>query len=271
MIDQRIGFIGAGRMATALARGFLRADLTAPDRLLASDIDEHALRRFAEATSAPTTDDNRLLAERSDVIFLAVKPQTMAAVAEGLRGTATEASLLVSIAAGIRLELLARWFGQRQRLIRVMPNNPCLVGQGASAYCLGERASAEDGLLVERLLGALGSAWKVGEDQMDAVTGLSGSGPAFVYQMIDALGEAGKRLGLPPEAAAAMAAQTARGAAEMVLAAGRPPAELIDDVASPGGTTVAGLKTLDAHEFRGAVIAAVEAAAKRSRELGTER
>lgn len=269
MLDQRIGFIGAGRMATALAKGFLRAGLITADRLMASDIDNQALLRFTHDTLAPTTEDNLLLIDRSDLIFLAVKPQRMAEVAEGLRDGMTDDPLLVSIAAGIRLETLADWFGKRPRLIRVMPNNPCLVGQGASAYCLGDRASVKDGDLVGKLLGALGSAWMVDEEQMDAVTGLSGSGPAFVYQMIDAMGEAGIRLGLPPDVAAAMAAQTVRGAAEMVMATGQPPAELIDSVASPGGTTVAGLKMLDSREFRDTAIAAVEAAARRSKELGS--
>ncbi len=263
MIEQRIGFIGAGRMATALARGFLRAELTAADRLLASDPDEQARRRFAETVServlkpggasskgataglsssvspgntlltagqassgthlqdtcsATTTADNAEVADRSDVIFLAVKPQRMADVTAGLRGKIAGEQLMVSIAAGVRLASLAEWLGQRTRLIRVMPNNPCLIGHGASAYCLGRNARAEDGALVEKLLGAIGSVWRVEEEQMDAVTALSGSGPAFVYQMIEALGEAGAKLGLPEDMAAAMAAQTVRGAAEMVLA-----------------------------------------------------
>jgi len=268
MIDRRIGFIGAGRMATALAQGFLRAELTSADRLLASDVDQQARRRFAQITSAPTTDDNTTVAGRSDVIFLAVKPQRMAEVAEGVRGKIAGDRLLVSIAAGIRLASLVQWFGAQSRLVRAMPNNPCLVGQGASAYCLGERATAEDGALVGRLLGALGSAWQVEEEQMDAVTGLSGSGPAFVYLMIEALGEAGIRLGLSQDVAAAMAAQTVRGAAEMVLATGRRPAALVDGVASPGGTTVAGLRALESGGFRPALIAAVEAAAGRSMQLG---
>ncbi|MBU4272616.1 MAG: pyrroline-5-carboxylate reductase [Planctomycetes bacterium] len=268
MIDQRIGFIGAGRMAAALARGFLRAELTTADRLLASDVDGQSRRRFAQTTSAPTTDDNSLVADRSDVIFLAVKPRRMAEVAEGLRGKIADDRLLVSIAAGIRLTSLAQWFGAQSRLVRVMPNNPCLVGHGASAYCLGRRATAGDGALVGRLLGALGSAWLLEEKQMDAATGLSGSGPAFVYRMIETLGEAGARLGLPPDVAASMAAQTVRGAAEMVLATGLPPAELVDSVASPGGTTIAGLQALESGGFRATLISAVEAAARRSMELG---
>ncbi len=271
MIDQRIGFIGAGRMATALAQGFLRAGLTAADRLSASDVEAEARRRFTEITSAPTSAENASVAARSEVIFLAVKPQKMEEVAGTLANNIAPEKLIVSIAAGIRLESLRGWFGDEARLVRVMPNNPCLVGRGASAYCLGERASAEDGELVGRLLGAVGMAWRVEEERMDAVTGLSGSGPALVYSMIEALGEAGAKLGLPQDVAAALAAQTVRGSGEMVLAAGLSPAELIDRVASPGGTTVAGLEALESAGFKDAVIAAVEAAARRSKELGANK
>ena len=216
-----------------------------------------------------TTADNAEVADRSDVIFLAVKPQRMADVAADLRGKIAGDRLIVSIAAGVRLASLAEWFGQRTRVIRVMPNNPCLIGHGASAYCLGRNARAEDGALVEQLLGAIGYVWRVEEEQMDVVTALSGSGPAFVYRMIEALGEAGAKLGLPEDMAAAMAAQTVRGAAEMVSATGLSPAALVESVASPGGTTVAGLQALESGGFQTLLFAAVEAAAKRSRELGT--
>ena len=154
MLDKRIGLIGAGQMATALAHGFIKAGLTAADRLLASDVDEHARQRFAQATGARTTTDNALVAAESDVIILAVKPQQMAAVAAGLRGKLARDRLVVSIAAGVRLASLAEWLGPGLRIVRVMPNTPCLVGQGASAYSLGEHATAEDGALVGRLLGA---------------------------------------------------------------------------------------------------------------------
>ena len=160
-------------------------------------MDEHARQRFAHATAAHTTADNALVAAQSDVIFLAVKPQQMAQVAAGLRERLSAKQLIVSIAAGVRLASLAEWLGPELRLVRVMPNTPCLVGQGASAYSLGEHATAEDGALVGRLLAALGSAWQVDEKLLDAVTGLAGSGPAFVYVMIEALSDAGVRMGLP--------------------------------------------------------------------------
>jgi pyrroline-5-carboxylate reductase len=269
MLDQRIGLIGAGQMATALAQGFLRAGLTASDRLLAADVDDRARQRFAQAVGVRTTTDNCQVAAQSDVIVLAVKPQQMAQVAAGLRGAVGAEKLMVSIAAGVRLASLAEWLGPGPRLIRVMPNTPCLVGQGASAYSLGQNATAEDGALVGQLLGSLGSAWQVDEKLLDAVTGLSGSGPAFVYVMIESLGDAGVRMGLPRGIATEMAARTLRGAAEMVLATGEHPAVLKDRVASPGGTTIAGLQALESGGLRAALMDAVEAATKRSIELGT--
>jgi pyrroline-5-carboxylate reductase len=268
MLEQRIGLIGAGQMATALVRGFIKAGLTAPDRLLAADVDEAARERFTQATAVPTTADNAMVTNRSELIFLAVKPQQMAGVAAGLRGKTGPGQLLVSIAAGIRLASLATWFGPGLRIIRVMPNTPCLVGQGVCAYSLGEGATTEDGALVGRLLGSLGSAWQVEEKLLDAITGLAGSGPAFVYVMVEALSDAGVRMGLPRNMATAMAAGTVRGAAEMVLATAEHPAVLKDRVASPGGTTIAGLQAIEAGGVRAALMAAVEAATRRSVELG---
>jgi pyrroline-5-carboxylate reductase len=268
MLQQRIGLIGAGQMATALAKGFIRAGLCTADRLLASDVDEHARQRFAQAVAAHTTADNALVAAQSDVIILAVKPQQMPQVAAGLRGSLPTGRLLVSIAAGVRLASLAEWLGPAVRLIRVMPNTPCLVGKGVSAYSLGEHATPEDSHLVQQLLGVLGSVWAVEEKLLDAVTGLSGSGPAFVYMVIEALSDAGVKMGLPRLIAAQAAAQTVRGAAEMVLSTGEHPAVLKDRVASPGGTTIAGLQALEAGGLRAALMAAVEAATQRSIELG---
>jgi pyrroline-5-carboxylate reductase len=174
----------------------------------------------------------------------------------------------VSIAAGVRLASLAEWLGSAVRLVRVMPNTPCLVGQGACAYSLGEHATPEDGALVGRLLGALGATWQVEEKLLDAVTGLAGSGPAFVYVMIEALSDAGVKMGLPRHIATEMAARTLRGAAEMVLTTHEHPAVLKDRVASPGGTTIAGLQALESGGLRAALMAAVEAATRRSIELG---
>lgn len=263
-----IGFIGAGQMATALGSGFVRAGLAVGANVLASDPDQNARERFAKATSGAATGDNSEVARKAGVLFLAVKPQLMASVSEGLKGKIPAGTLVVSIAAGVRLSQLADWLGDDVRVVRVMPNTPCLVGQGVCAFSLGKRATAEDAELVEKLLTAVGTAYRVDEKLLDAVTGLSGSGPAFAYVMIEALGDAGVNVGLPRPIAAAMAAQTVRGAAEMVIATGEHTAVLKDRVASPGGTTIAGLQALEQGGLRAALIAAVEAATKRSIELG---
>jgi pyrroline-5-carboxylate reductase len=268
MPEQQIGLIGAGQMATALGLGFVKAGLVAPENLLAADPDPEALQRFAQTTGGRTTKDNGQVAQQSDVVFLAVKPQQIAEVVAGLRGKITGQMLVVSIAAGIRLAQLAEGLGDQVRLVRVMPNTPCLVGQGACGFCLGGKATAEDGRLVEQLLGAVGVAYQLDEKLLDAVTGLSGSGPAFVYVIIEALSDGGVRMGLPRKVATALAAQTVRGAAQMVLATGEHPGVLKDRVASPGGTTIAGLQALECGGLRAALMAAVEAATQRSIELG---
>jgi pyrroline-5-carboxylate reductase len=268
MQSPTIGMIGAGQMASALAAGFLRAGLVEKDRLLAADPAADARRRFAELTGAQVLEDNRAVLAEADVIILAVKPQQMAAVAEQLRGQVAPKQLVVSIAAGVRLHQLAEWLGSETRLVRVMPNTPSLVGQGASGYSLGAQATEADAALVQQLLEAVGLACRVPEPLLDAVTGLSGSGPAFIYTVIEALSDAGVRHGLPRTVAAPLAAQTVRGAAEMVLRTGEHPAVLRERVTSPGGTTIAGLEALEQTGLRGSLLAAVEAATERSRELG---
>jgi pyrroline-5-carboxylate reductase len=267
MTKQRIGFIGAGRMATALGRGFVAAGLVEGGDMLASDPSEPARRNFAEVTAGETVAENAPVVERSDVIFLAVKPPLIGTVAGQLKGKIGGGKLVVSIAAGVRMSDLADLLGSDVRLVRVMPNTPCLIGQGVCAYCLGEKATEDDKRLVGRLLDAVGVTYQVDERLMDAVTGLSGSGPAFVFCMIEALGDGGVRMGLPRDIANALAAQTVRGAADMVLQTGEHTAVLKDNVTSPGGTTMAGIQALEAGGLRAAVMAAVEAATKRSVEL----
>lgn len=255
-------------MATALARGLLDRGLANRAQMIASDPSPAAAEQFARATGAATTSDNERVVSGSDCVFLAVKPQQMAAALGPLAGRLTERHLVISVAAGVPLAAISRLLDSGPRLVRVMPNTPCLVGQGASAYCLGPGATADDGELVGRLLAAVGRAVQVEEKLLDAVTGLSGSGPAFVYLMIEALSDGGVRMGLPREIALMLAAQTVRGAAELVVASGEHPAALKDQVTSPGGTTMAGLHALEAAGVRGALMAAVEAATLRSIELG---
>jgi pyrroline-5-carboxylate reductase len=268
MIQQRIAFIGAGQMATALAQGFLKAGLVDCAQILAADPLTESQQRFTAATAAPATAGNLSVAAQADVVFLAVKPQQIATVLAELRGQIDEQKLVVSIAAGVPIAVLQQGLGPAVRVVRVMPNTPCLVGLGACAFCLGPTATPDDAKLVEQLLSAVGIALRVEEKLLDAVTGLSGSGPAFVYTIIEALSDGGVRMGLPRAAATALAAQTVRGAAEMVLSTHEHPAVLKDRVTSPGGTTIAGLQALEVGAVRAALMAAVEAATRRSVELG---
>ena len=265
---KRVGFIGAGRMATALARGLASSGFTPPERIVAGDVSPAALERFAAEAGARTATSNRDVLDACDVVFLAVKPQQMADVLAELRDAVTAEHLVVSIAAGIPLSTLTSALGERCRVVRVMPNTPSLVGAGASAFALGGAASPEDGELVQRMLATVGIAIAVPEDLLDAVTGLSGSGPAYVYQMIEALSDGGVRVGLPRDVATLLAAQTVLGGARMVLETGEHPGVLKDAVTSPGGTTIAGLHALERGGLRACVMNAVEAATLRSQQLG---
>lgn len=267
MLSQRFGFIGAGKMATALARGFVTAGLSAGERISTYDPHMATSKEFAEACGGRVGGSNKAVADGSDVIILAVKPQQMHAVMTELSGHVT-GKLIISVAAGITLATLTQGLGNSARYVRVMPNTPCLIGRGASAYATGHGATAADAELVAQLLAAVGKAYKLEEKMLDAVTGLSGSGPAFVYVMIEALADGGVRMGLPRDVAAGLAAQTVMGAAAMVIKTGEHPAALKDQVASPGGTTIAGLQALEAGAVRGDLMAAVEAATRRAVELG---
>jgi pyrroline-5-carboxylate reductase len=264
-----IGFIGSGRMATALARGCVESGLVSTRQVLAADPSAASRRAFTDdVPDVAVYDTNEQILTRSDVVILAVKPQVMAAVLGEIKPLVTERHLFVSIAAGIPIARLAAGLPAGVRLVRVMPNTPCLVGLGASCFSRGATATESDAEHVRQILASVGQAFEVDEELLDAVTGLSGSGPAFIYRVIESLAEGGAAMGLSPELALQLAAQTARGAAEMVLTTGRSPAELREQVTSPGGTTLAGLNELanlkGAEAFREAVIAAT----KRSQELG---
>lgn len=263
-----IGFLGAGQMATALAKGWLAAGLLAPPRCRASDPYPEARTRFQQATGVTASADNREVVRASDVLILAVKPQSMAALLDEVRPELDERRLIVSIAAGVPIARLTAMLGGNHRVVRVMPNTPCLVGASATGFAAGPAATKEDVALVERLFNAVGVAFAVPEQLLDAVTGLSGSGPAFVYVMIEALSDGGVRMGLPRDVATALATQTVLGAARMVQETKQHPGMLKDAVASPGGTTIAGLHALEKGGLRAALMDAVEAATRRSVELG---
>ena len=266
----RIGFLGAGKMATALAHGWIKAGLTAGEQVCASDPVSLARAHFAEATGAAALTENARVVTQSNVVVLAVKPQHMAELLSEVRPGLQARHLLISIAAGITIKQIADALGDDKRIIRVMPNTPCLVGASASAFAASCTATAADIQLTERLLHSVGRAVQVPEKLLDAVTGLSGSGPAFVFVMIEALSDGAVRMGLPRDLATMLAAQTLLGSAKMLLETGLHTGQLKDMVTSPAGTTIAGLAALERGGFRAALMDAVEAATLRAIELGKE-
>ncbi len=261
--------IGAGRMATALGCGFVKAGLVPASSIVASDPSGDARAAFERAVpGAVVIETNQHVVERAEVVLLAVKPQKMGEALASIREYVRPEALVLSIAAGITLDKLAAGLPHGQRIVRIMPNTPCLISRGASAYSLGPHSTETDGQFVGRLMSAVGAAFLVSETLLDVVTGLSGSGPAFVYTMIEALTAGAMSEGMPAELAAELSARTALGAAEMVLQTGQSPDALRNQVTSPGGTTLAGLAVLKERGFSDAVTAAVRAATRRSIELG---
>jgi pyrroline-5-carboxylate reductase len=266
MLDVKIGFIGAGKMGSALIRGLIKTAAVRPQNVVASDLETNAREKIAKE-GIQVFADNREVAKNASVIFLAVKPDAMFKVITDIKEVVTQKHLVVSIAAGVPLEALEAALGEGSRVIRVMPNTPALVGEMAAAFSLGKNATDEDGKLLQKILGALGAAVQVDEGLMDAVTGLSGSGPAYIFLVIEALADGGVKAGLPRDVALRLATQTALGAAKMVVETGEHPERLKDMVASPGGTTIEGLAVLEKKGVRGAFIQAVEKAARKSRSL----
>jgi pyrroline-5-carboxylate reductase len=263
-----IGFIGSGKMASALLEGILRAAIARPEDIYITDKIAAAAADLAKRTGVSALPSNAAVAAEAGVLILCVKPGDVPAAlreAGDLSG-----KLLISIAAGIPLRRLREWAQGGPRCIRVMPNTPALIGLGAAAYATeaADGAHEEDMAVADRIFGAVGIAVRTREELLDAVTGLSGSGPAFVYTVIEALADGGVLMGLPRDTALRLAAQTVQGAAAMVLQTGLHPAQLRDQVTSPGGTTIAGLEALEEAGLRSALIAAVRAATERSGELG---
>jgi pyrroline-5-carboxylate reductase len=265
---KRLAFVGGGNMAEAMIRGLLAAKLMAPHDLLVSDVREDRLLFLRDTYGVQAALSNPEVTEKAEIVVLSVKPQIMGEVLDGLIDVVNGGKLLVSIAAGVTTSSIADRFPSAVRVIRVMPNTPALVLEGASALTRGRHATPEDLEVAKRLFRAVGKVVIVEESLMDAITGLSGSGPAYIFLIIDALSDAGVKVGLSRDIAQLLAAQTVLGAARMILETKKHPGELKDMVTSPGGTAIAGLHTLEQGGLRTTLINAVEAATLRSRELG---
>jgi pyrroline-5-carboxylate reductase len=271
LTTQRIGFLGAGAMGEALAGGLLAAGVPR-QRVRAADPDAARREAVSRALGIATGDDNATVVRESDVVVLAVKPALVPRVLADLRasrGDELARPLWISIAAGVSIAQIESEIPGGARVVRAMPNTPALVRAAATAYAANATATASDRALTQSLFECVGLAWEAPDESMlDAVTGLSGSGPAYVFVFLEALTDAGVRVGLPREAAQQLATQTVLGAAQLARDTGIDPAQLRDRVSSPGGTTIAGLARLEAAGFRAALQGAVEAATRRSRELG---
>jgi len=272
MLDLAIGVLGGGKMGGALARGVVTGKLVPAERVFVAEPDEARAAQLASDAAVQVFPEPLRVVQHSDVVVAALKPSVVRDVLPSLAEAIHSRDLLVvSIAAGLTLAELQAMLAPGTRVVRVMPNTPCQVGSGASAFALGSAASADDADLVNQILAAVGISFgPVPEPWLDAVTGLSGSGPAFAAVVIEALADGGVLCGLPRDMAVALAAQTLLGAARLVLEADLHPAQLKDAVASPGGTTIEGLQVLEDAGLRAALIGAVEAATIKSRALGKQ-
>ena len=266
--DMRFAFLGGGNMAEALIKGLLTGLSVDARHIVATDIVRERCDHLRETYGIATSEDNPQAVRDSQVIFLAVKPQTVPALLASIAPIVGLDKLIVSIAAGVPLSTLQHALPDDSRIVRVMPNTPALVLEGAAGISPGAKATAADTALVERIFNAVGRATVVGDGMMDAVTGLSGSGPAFVFALIEGLSDGGVLMGLDRPTSTMLAAQTVLGAAKMVLETGRHPGELKDMVTSPAGTTIAGMEALEEGGLRGLMMAAVRRATERSEELG---
>lgn len=267
-VEHTIAFVGGGNMARALIRGLVGTATVRAEQIIAADPDESKLRTLEAELGIRCTGDNAEAVEEASVVVLATKPQILARVLPGVAAALDSNTLLISVAAGIPTGLIERALPPGTRVVRTMPNTPALVGAGATAIAAGTHATEEDLALAEMLFRSVGISVRVPEAQLDAVTGLSGSGPAYVFAMIEALRDAGVREGLPEDTALQLASQTVFGAARLMRDENESPEVLRARVTSPGGTTRAGLDALADAGFAEAIAGAVRAATRRSVELG---
>lgn len=265
--NKSIAFIGAGNMAEALIRGLLGAPTVPPAQLVATDVRPERLEFFRTKFGIRTAGDNRQAAAGSDIIVLAVKPQKMSAVLAEIKTAVSKRQLIISIAAGVTTGRIESEVGGQPRVVRVMPNTPALVGAGAAALSGGRHVTEEDLRTAETVLGAVGITVRVDEKDLDAVTALSGSGPAYVFHVAEAMIQAGIEAGLAEEVAKKLAIQTVSGAAQLLAQSGEAPEVLRRKVTSPGGTTEAALKVMTDRQVAKIFSEAIQAAARRSREL----
>jgi len=267
-LGKTIGFIGAGNMAEALIRGLIQGHVVAPEAIVASGPRGERLDELRAVYGIQTTTDNAAVPPRSQIIVLATKPQILEHVAREIASAVTPDRLIISVAAGVDSATIEMALFEGARVVRVMPNTPALVRAGATAISRGRHATVDDVAIAKQVFDAVGMTVELDEGQLDAVTGLSGSGPAYIFLILEALADAGVKVGLSRRNAQRLAAQTVMGSAKLLLETDEHPGKLKDMVTSPGGTAIAGLHTLEEGGLRTTLINAVETATKRAKELG---
>lgn len=272
MIGNKVGLIGGGNMARAIGGGLLRGGMHATDLMIAEPVAEQCDRLRAELYGAMVTQDNKVVARAAEILLFAVKPQILKPVCEGVADEVQrQRPLIMSIAAGPKIDDIDAWLGGGLSVVRVMPNQPALIDQGISALFANERTSHERKALAEKIMSAVGHAvWLDSESKMDAVTAVSGTGPSYFYLLIDVMIESAMKFGIDPVTARTLAVETARGATALAAAETESMSSLIDRVRSPGGTTTAAFEYLDAQDARGIFASAIEEAEKRAAELARE-
>lgn len=264
----KLGFIGCGNMAKAIMGGIIASKSVAAEDIIASDVNEAGLAAAASELGIRTTTSNAEVAKNSSIVFLAVKPYLVKPVIQEISPALAPDAIVVSIAAGQTVKGMEGFFGRDVKLVRTMPNTPALVDEGMTAVCPNSRIEAAELAEICALLGSFGKCDVVPESLMDAEVAVAGSGPAYVFMFIEAMADAAVQEGMPRDKAYTFVAQTVLGSAKMVMELGKHPGALKDMVCSPAGTTIEAVSVLEERGFRGAVIAAVRAAARRSRELG---
>jgi len=267
---KNVGFIGGGNMAAALVKGLLNAKVVPPANVIVSDVKADRLKFLHDTHGVTTTQDNHELVKKCDVVVLAVKPQVFDKVLDAVGGDFRPDQLLISVAAGVPVSAMEARLPPNARVVRSMPNTPATVDAGATAIAPGTHATEQDLEIARSLFAAVGRVVTLDESLLDAVTGLSGSGPAYVMLMIEALADGGVKVGLHRDTALLLAAQTVFGSAKLLLETGEHPGRLKDMVTSPGGTAIAGLHTLESGGLRRTLIDAVEAATNRAAALGEQ-
>jgi pyrroline-5-carboxylate reductase len=266
-IDKPIAILGIGNMGSALMKGIINAKLTPPKKIIACDIDLPRLQAIAAEWKIRIAADLSAAAEISEILLLCVKPQTLASVLQTIKPVIRPDHLVISIVAGVRIEFIQQMLGTKLGIVRAMPNIAATVDEGAAALAYGEHVSAEQQEIAKSIFEAVGDAVVVSEDQLDAVTGLSGSGPAYIYMVIESLIDGGVKMGLSRDIATKLAIQTVLGSAKLAKTSRLHPAILRDQVTTPGGTTINAIHELESHGLRAMLINAVVTATERSKEL----